>query len=101
MPIWPNTIPHDFRIALEERRVDDWETALRSWAKSYGLRLKIQWFAQLERRMVDLHSMRFTAGAQDHWAVIKEWLERHDVSAPEKLPQRPPQESANRYRNVG
>ncbi|MCG7520834.1 hypothetical protein [Ruegeria sp. Ofav3-42] len=86
MTKWPNRIPFDLHKELEARPVTDWEAALRVWAKAHGLKLKIQWYPQLQRTMADLHSRRYTAKPQDHWAAIKEWLERHDVPAPEKLP---------------
>lgn len=90
---WPHRIPFDLHKEIEARHVDDWQAALRTWAKCHGLKLKIMWWAQLERKMSDLHSMRFTAKPQDHWAVIREWLVRHEVSVPVKLPGWPEQGS--------
>ena len=97
MTNWPSRIPFDLHAELESRRTDDWQKALRAWAKVHGLKLKIQWWRQLERAMADLHSRRYVAGPQDHWAAIEEWLERHDVPAPEQLPEWPEQESATNY----
>ena len=82
MSDWPNRIPFDLHKELEARRVDDWHVALRVWAKTHGLKLKLQWFGQLERKMADLHSRKYTANPQDHWAAIKEWLERKSVPVP-------------------
>lgn len=86
MTNWPNRIPFDLHKELEARPITDWEAAIRTWAKAHGLKLKIQWYPQLQRAISDLHSRPYTAKPQDHWAAIKEWLERHDVEAPAKLP---------------
>jgi len=94
MKNWPNRIPVDLHNELESRHVDDWQTALRVWAKSHGLKLKLQWWRQLEVSIADLRSRRYTAKPQDYWAAIKEWLERHDVSAPDKLPEWPELDSS-------
>nr|WP_321252934.1 hypothetical protein [uncultured Ruegeria sp.] len=83
---WPNRIPFDLHKELESRSLPDWEAALRVWAKSHGLKLKIQWFPRLQRTIADLHSRRYVAKPQDHWAAIKDWLERNDVPAPDGLP---------------
>jgi hypothetical protein len=94
---WPNRIPFDLHKELESRPIPDWEAALRVWSKAHGLKLKIQWFAQLQRAISDLHSRRYTARPQDHWAAIKEWLERHEVQAPKNLPEWPELDSINNY----
>ncbi|WP_420584882.1 hypothetical protein [Ruegeria sp.] len=86
-PDWPNRIPFDLHKQLEARPIDGWQAALRVWAKAHGLKLKIQWWRQLEITIADLHSRRYVVKPQDHWMAIKEWLERHDVPAPEKLPE--------------
>jgi hypothetical protein len=36
-----------------------------------------------------LDERRDAASDADRWSVIKEWLERHDVPAPERLPSAP------------
>ncbi len=97
MTVWPNRIPFDLHKDLEAYRVDEWGTALRVWSKRHGLRLKLQWWPQLEKAIADLHSRRYLAKPQDHWAAIKEWLERHDVPAPEKLPEWPEVGSVTDY----
>jgi hypothetical protein len=94
---WPNRIPFDLHKELEARRIDDWQAALRAWAKRHGLKLKLLWWSDLERKVADLHSMRFTAKPQDHWAVIREWLELHEVPAPENLPGWPEPDSVTNY----
>lgn len=94
---WPSGIPFDLHNELEARPITDWEPALRVWAKAHGLKLKVQWFPQLQRSMDDLHSRRYTAKPQDHWAAIKEWLERHEVEAPGNLPGWPEQASVRIY----
>ncbi|WP_170760012.1 hypothetical protein [Ruegeria lacuscaerulensis] len=86
MTNWPYRIPFDLHKELEARPVTDWESALRVWAKHHRLKLKIQWYPQLSRTISDLQSRRYTAKSQDHWMAIKEWLERHDVLAPDNLP---------------
>lgn len=91
---WPNRIPFDLHKELESRRIDEWDAALRAWAKTHGLKLKIVWWRQLEISMADLHSRRYTSKPQDHWMAIKEWLERHDVPAPSRLPEWPEVASA-------
>ncbi|MES0824257.1 hypothetical protein [Ruegeria sp. SCP11] len=97
MTTWPDRIPFHLHKEFETRRVDDWQTALCVWVKSHGLKLKLLWWADLERKIADLHSYRFSAGSQDHWAVIREWLERNDVPALEKLPGSPELESVANY----
>ncbi|MEM6891666.1 MAG: hypothetical protein AAF636_26620 [Pseudomonadota bacterium] len=86
---WPNRIPFDLHKDIESRDIDQWDAALRAWAKRHGLKLKVMWWRQLEIRIADLHARRYTAKSQDHWAAIKEWLERHDVQAVERLPKWP------------
>lgn len=39
--------------------------------------------------LAELDGRRVSAGDADRWAVFKEWLERHNVAAPEALPVRP------------
>jgi hypothetical protein len=80
---WPFTIPYDLLQRMEE--LNDWQAALRAWAKFHKLHLKIQWFPNLERRMAELEEYRFQASDQDRWARIKEWLEAKGVEAPEGL----------------
>ncbi len=89
---WPHRIPHDFHIEFEPRHVDDWQTTLRAWAKNHGLKLRTQWFRGHEVSVADLRSRRYAAKPQDYWAAIREWLEKHDVPASEKLPEWPEQE---------
>ncbi|CUH48980.1 hypothetical protein RUA4292_03172 [Ruegeria atlantica] len=83
---WPNRIPFDLHADLESHSEGEWETVLRAWAKRHGIKLKIQWYLPLQQTIEDLHSRRYVAKPQDHWAAIKEWSERHDVPAPDKLP---------------
>ncbi|KIC44492.1 hypothetical protein RA28_16430 [Ruegeria sp. ANG-S4] len=80
-------IPYDLCKELESRPLDEWDGALRAWAKSQGLTLKIQWCRQLQIKEAELHARRYAAKPQDRWMAFKEWLERHDVPAPDKLPQ--------------
>lgn len=92
MSDWPHRIPLDLQVELESRPVVDWQAALRAWAKAHGLKLKLQWWPQLERQMAELQARRYIAGSQDYWAAIREWLIRKDVDAPNKLPVWPEQE---------
>ena len=94
MPDWPQTIPHDLDILLEAHDVTDWERPLRAWCKRHGIRIKIQWWQDLDRRLAELDLMRFTPRNSDRWARIREWLIAHDVEAPERLPMRPEQPPA-------
>ncbi len=91
MTTWPNRIPLDLCKEIEARPVDDWQGALRAWAKTHDLKLKIMWWRQLEITIEDLQSRRYTANPQDYWMAIKEWLERKGVPAPAKLPGWPEQ----------
>ncbi len=91
MSKWPTRIPFDLYEEIEARQIEDWQAALRVWAKHHGLKLKIQWYQQLEHQMADLHSRRYVPGPQDHWAAIKESLEQHEVPVPENLPGWPEQ----------
>lgn len=86
---WPWTIPEDLRVSLEAASREDWAQPFRSWAKKHGLKLKLQWFADLERRIADLEEYRDPPSIQTRWGAIKEWLEANNVSAPAKLPTRP------------
>ena len=45
----------------------------------------------LRRMLETLDQRRFPTTDQDRWGVIQEWLERHGVEVPEKLPTRPEQ----------
>lgn len=89
MPEWPHTIPHDLRISMEEAGPGGWEAVVRAWGKRHGLRLKLQWFPDLARRMQEQDGWRWAPSVQDRWCGIKEWLERHGVQAPERLPVAP------------
>ncbi|MBO9453139.1 hypothetical protein J7426_22950 [Tropicibacter sp. R16_0] len=91
MPAWPNAIPHDLDILLEDHEVVDWEKPLRAWARRHGLRIKLPWWPDLERRLRELDEWRATPNNSDRWARIREWLIAHDVEAPNGLPMRPEQ----------
>ncbi|MEX5600741.1 hypothetical protein [Pseudophaeobacter sp. C1-32P7] len=86
---WPHTIPEDLRQALEAAPHEAWLPAFRSWAKQHGLRLKLQWIPDLERRVGELDKWRWAPGHQDRWGVMREWLDAKRVSAPESLPTAP------------
>ena len=86
---WPNTIPEDLRQAIEAADQDAWRAPFRSWAKVHKLRLKLTWWADLERRMGEQGQWRWPPKPQDRWSGMKEWLERNEVQAPDKLPVRP------------
>lgn len=92
MSDWPYRIPFDLYKELESRRADDWQAAMRAWAKSHGLRIKLHWWPSLEGQIADLHSRRYTAGSQDHWAAMRDWLVRNDVPVPNNLRGWPEQE---------
>ncbi|MBO9451430.1 hypothetical protein J7426_14245 [Tropicibacter sp. R16_0] len=94
MPEWPHTIPHDLDILLEAHEVVDWEKPLRVWAKRHGLRIKLQWIQDLDRRLRELDEWRATPKNSDRWARIREWLIAYEVEAPERLPIRPEQPRA-------
>ncbi|MCG7519742.1 hypothetical protein [Ruegeria sp. Ofav3-42] len=81
---------------MEKRDAGDWESAVRAWAKTHKLRLKVQWYSELQTAMADLDSYRFTPAPQDRWLRVKEWMERHNVSAVPNLP-RPPEPPNVRY----
>ena len=93
MTDWPHTIPYDLRESLEAVDHDDWCSGFRSWTKVHGLRLKLQWDADLLRRIGELDQWRWTPGIQDRWAAIREWLVAYDVPVPVRLPVRPEQRS--------
>jgi hypothetical protein len=61
----------------------------RSWAHHHGLRLKLQWISGLARDLSELDHWRAMPVDQDQWARIKEWLETHEVEAPDRLPVEP------------
>lgn len=61
----------------------------RDWAKHHGLHLKLQWMRGLTSELAELDRRRTPPTDQDRWGVIKEWLERHEVKAPEVLPVAP------------
>ncbi len=42
----------------------------------------------LDRMLAQLEELRHHKSNQDRWGVIKEWLERHGVEAPDSLPER-------------
>jgi hypothetical protein len=86
---WPNTIPQDLKEALEIHAQDDWLTPFRSWSRKHKLRLKLQWFPELERKAAELLNWRWPPSHQDRWVVIREWLTQNAVNPPEKLPQEP------------
>lgn len=86
---WPNTIPEDLRQAIETGDQDAWRAPFRSWAKAHQLHLKLTWWADLERRMGEQDQRRWPPKPQDRWLGMKEWLEHHEVQAPDKLPVRP------------
>jgi predicted nucleic acid-binding protein len=87
--MWPQTIPYDLKLMLEASSPADCVTVVRTWAKRHNLKLKIQWFPNLERRLSELDEYRFTSSDQDRWARIKEWLEAKGVEAPDGLPRAP------------
>ena len=89
MPDWPQTIPQDLREALEAADHDDWRAGFRSWTKVHGLRFKLQWEADLLRRVGGVDQYRCLPMIQDRWNAIREWLVLHDVPAPDGLPVRP------------
>jgi len=89
MPGWPQTIPQDLREALEATDHDAWRQAFRSWTKVHGLRFKLQWEADLLRRVGVLDEYKWAPGIQDRWNAIREWLVAHDVPVPDRLPVRP------------
>ncbi|WP_170381025.1 hypothetical protein [Ruegeria atlantica] len=97
MTTWPHRIPFDLHKELEAHTIDGWQGALRAWAKTLGLKLKIQSWRQLEITIADPHSRRYMAKPKGHWAAIKEWLERHEVPAPDKLPGWPEVDSVTNY----
>lgn len=43
----------------------------------------------LKRMLDDSDTFRDTPGQQDRWGVIRDWLVKHGVEAPERLPARP------------
>ncbi len=43
----------------------------------------------LKMKLEELAERRYAESDQDRWAAIKEWLEKHSVQAPERLPQEP------------
>lgn len=86
---WPQTIPYDLRAALEASGSDAWEAPVRAWAKSHRLKLKLQWFPDLSRRMRELDGWRWKPSVQDRWGAIREWLELNGLDAPEGLPADP------------
>ncbi|MEX0279509.1 MAG: hypothetical protein AB3N19_18480 [Ruegeria sp.] len=61
MTDWPNRIPCDLHKDLESRPLDEWDGALRAWAKSHGLKLKTQLFRQLQIKIAELHARRYAA----------------------------------------
>ena len=90
MTEWPQTIPHDLKQALEAIGSNDqWLMEFRGWAKHHKLKLKIQWFGGLTRRLGELDKMRFTQTDQDRWGVVKEWLDQNGVLAPDWLAMAP------------
>jgi len=89
MSAWPWTIPEDLRQSMEAAGHDGWEPPVRAWAKKHGLKLKLQWFADLERRISGLDEYRDPPSIQTRWGSIKEWLEKYNVATSEKLPTRP------------
>lgn len=86
--MWPNTIPEDLRISIEEHGQSEWLEAFKPWAREHGLKIKLQWISELERAMAELDSWRWPPKAQDRWIPIKEMLERNGVEAPKALPLR-------------
>jgi len=86
---WPQTIPYDLKLMMEASSPSECVSVVHTWAKRHDLKLKIQWFPNLERRLSVLDEYRFTPSDQDRWARIKEWLEAKGVEAPEVLPQVP------------
>lgn len=87
---WPYTIPHDLKLALEATQTpEEWWLVFRTWAKHHGLRLKLQWMRGLTLDLTELDRRRSPPTDQDRWGVIKEWLEAHDVEAPDRLPVAP------------
>lgn len=95
MPSWPDTIPHDLRISMEEAGASGWEPPLRAWAKLHGLKLKLQWFPDLTRRMQEQDGWRWKPSVQDRWGTLKEWLEVHGIEPPPGLPVEPERPSGN------
>ena len=43
----------------------------------------------LARKLASLDEYKSPASDADRWAVIKEWLEQHEVPAPDRLPSAP------------
>ena len=43
----------------------------------------------LRTALAEIDGFRAPVADADRWAVIKEWLEKHEVSAPAKLPTAP------------
>ena len=92
MPHWPYRIPADLMTALgPARNRREWWRAFRVWARSNGLRVKIQWMPELESAMTHLDYLHFAATNQDRWDVIREWLETNGVEIPAGIPVEPEQ----------
>ncbi|PCJ04859.1 MAG: hypothetical protein COB16_17235 [Rhodobacteraceae bacterium] len=89
MSDWPHTIPYDLYEAMDAVDSDAGLAAFRSWAKSHQLRLKLQWDADLLRRVGRLDEWWCAPGIQDRWGAIREWLVAHEVPMPDGLPRRP------------
>lgn len=89
MPDWPRTIPYDLYEAMEAADHDAWRAAFQRWGKTHQLRFKLQWEADLLRRVGQLDEYRCAPGIQDRWNAIREWLVSHDVPVPDGLPVRP------------
>ena len=89
-PRWPSTIPYDLKVRLGGcSTTDDRQRAFRFWALYHRLKLKIQWFHGLHVGMSELDRQRAPTADSDRWGVIKEWLESHEVLAPDRLPTEP------------
>ncbi|NIZ63530.1 hypothetical protein DL239_21470 [Sedimentitalea sp. CY04] len=64
MPDWPRTIHYDLYEAMEAGDRDAWRPAFQSWAKTHRLRFKLQWEADLLRRLGELDQWKWAPGIQ-------------------------------------
>jgi len=87
---WPSFIPHDLKLALEASTThEQWWQAFNAWSKTHALRIKLHWMRVLVLDLAELDRYRTPPTDQDRWSTIKEWLERHGVEAPDRLPAAP------------
>ena len=91
MPDWPQTIPQDLREALEATDHGDWRAGFRSWSKVHGLRFKLQWEADLLRRVGVLDQYRCLPMIQDRWNASHDSIPfpAHQPTSATRLGQKP------------